>query len=393
MTDNEQNIVSCDVAVVGAGVSGVPAAVAAARAGANVVLLEQKSIIGGTMCAGLGFPICGLFKSDAENPPHLLKCGLAQELFQTILTEDAQAIERMGGVYVLRCSAKRFSTVYRDWLNDTPKVQLFTCISALEIEEERERITALTFQSARREVVRIEPNQVVDCTGSAAVVRATSAECIEPEKPALAGFALRIRNVTPDELLAVKVPYVLRRAFESGKLPAFSRFTVFTPDPPGPNCGGICKISVPPDTDIPKATRIAEEVFDTLRAAVPEFYDAELIETSPVVLQREGIRLKGECILTKDDVFKGRQFDDSVARGGWPMEYWDPEKGPQYAFTEGGRTYDIPLRALRSVNIRNLWAAGRSISADSAALASARVIGTAIATGEAAGLAAAKEAL
>ncbi len=392
MTDYEQNFFPCDIAVVGAGVSGVPAAVAAARAGAKVVLVEKRPVIGGTMCAGLGFPVCGLFESDTGKPPRLLNHGLAEELSQTVLAEDAQAVERMGRVYVLRCTAERFSAVYRDWLDDIPNVRLFTLISALKVEERSDRISAITFQSANGELVRAEPRTVIDCTGSAAVVQATSAECIEPKKPPLAGFALRIRNVVLDDLLPLKVPYTLQQVAEAEKLPPLSRFTVFTPGPPGSGCG-ICKISVPADTEGSAATRLAEKVFKVLCEALPEFCDAELIETSPAVLQREGIRIKGEYILTEDDVYTSRWFDDAAARGGWPMEYWDSEKGPQYRFAKEERGYDIPLRALRSVNIHNLWAAGRAISADSAALASVRVIGTAIATGEAAGLTAAKELL
>jgi len=380
----------CDVLIVGGGVSGVPAAVAAARAGAGVVLVEQGSEIGGTMCTGLGFPVCGLFENNTEKKPRLLNHGLSEEFFRAVLTEDPRAIEPQGNVYILRCSRERFRIIYRGWLDDAPDIQLLTRRSSMETEERNGRITAVRFHDADGKPVRIEPEEVIDCTGRAAVVQAVSAECIAPKKPPLAGFSLSVRHLSPGDLLHLKVPYILRQAAEDKTLPPFARFTVFTPGPTG-SASGTCKISIPDNMEFSDATRLAEKFFKMLCEALPEFYDAELVETSPAVLQREGIRLKGEVVLTEHDVHTGRRFDDAAARGGWPMEYWDSEKGPQYLFPEAGRTYDIPLRALRSVNIHNLWAAGRAISADSAALASARVIGTAIATGEAAGRAAAEK--
>jgi len=72
-----------DVVIVGAGVSGVPAAVAAARAGAKTLLLEESPRLGGTMVASLGFPLCGLFENDISKSPRLLNGGLSTELIPT----------------------------------------------------------------------------------------------------------------------------------------------------------------------------------------------------------------------------------------------------------------------------------------------------------------------
>ena len=78
---------SYDVVVVGAGASGVPAAVAVARCGARVLLLEQSTEPGGTMTAGLGFPVCGLFENDVAHPPRLLNGGLSGEFFAAVCKE------------------------------------------------------------------------------------------------------------------------------------------------------------------------------------------------------------------------------------------------------------------------------------------------------------------
>ncbi|MDH3981936.1 MAG: FAD-dependent oxidoreductase, partial [Kiritimatiellaceae bacterium] len=272
--------------------------------------------------------------------------------------------------------AERFEQIYRNWITAESNIQLFTQIEDVCVEESEGRIVSLGFQS-----LEINPGSVVDCTGSAAVVRNSSSQRIEPAEPALAGYMLRLSNVVSNDMLPIRVPHVLWKAVDAGHLPPVARYTVFDQD--------MLKVSATPDTD---AEQLAVEIVKVLKAKIPEFQGLEIAETSGAVLQREGIRMKGEVVLSADDVRSGRKFSDVVARGCWPMEFWDAERGVQYAYVEGDGSYDIPRRALKASNLSNLWTAGRSISADSMALSSARVVGTCIATGDAAGRAAAREA-
>ena len=106
---------------------------------------------------------------------------------------------------------------------------------------------------------------------------------------------------------------------------------------------------------------------------------------------RESRRATGVCELTKDDFLKGAAFDDGVASTSWPMELRERATGPRWQFPETPRAAQIPLRSLRHRDVENLWIAGRCISASHEAQASIRVIGTCLATGEAAGIAAAED--
>lgn len=384
------NSIKADVVVVGAGTSGVPAAIASARAGAKTILLEQRAQVGGTQCDGLGFPVCGLFECDTTRPPNLINQGLASELAERVTARNSQAVEAMGRVYVLRCRCRLFQSIYRSWIANESNLQLVSQASSLKVKEADGRISSIGFQFSEKKSIHIETGAVIDCTGSGAVIEASSAERITPTLPSLAGFSLRVCNVIEGDLLAIKVPYILRKAVEEGELPFCCCFTVFTPESDG---GGLCKLSLPPEFDLAAAVRLSNRVLEVLCRTLPEFRSAECVESSPLVMQREGVRLRGQVVLTKNDVLSGRRVDDAVARGSWPIERWGAEKGPQYDYIKSGFSYDIPLRALRSVNIENCWAAGRVLSADSDALASVRVIGTAIATGEAAGKAAAESVL
>ncbi len=82
---------------------------------------------------------------------------------------------------------------------------------------------------------------------------------------------------------------------------------------------------------------------------------------------------------------EGRRFADSIGRCAWPIEYWDPEKGVTLDYLPPKHFYEIPLRALKVAGMENLWAAGRCLSAEKLAQASARVAGTCWAMGDALG--------
>lgn len=376
-----------DVIVVGAGASGVPAAVAVARCGARVLLLEKSAAPGGTMIAGLGFPICGLFENDTSRPPRLLNGGLPEEFFAAVCQEDGDSVVAMGRVYVCRCSAGLYRHIFQKWMKNK-NLTFVNHVTAIQIESGKGRIETLRVRVSMGREQSISAKQVIDCTGQGAVIQSSGAAKSEPSVLPLAGLVLRLRNIAPDATLSVKVPYQLRKAVVEGLLPSWCSFTFFSY---GVLDGGegFCKFSPPATLTWEQAVEIAQGALAILQRHILAFHAAEIIEISPEILQREGVRLVGSYLLGEEDVRVGRRFDDEVALGCWPMEYWDPAQGPQYTFPEENRAYGIPVRCLRSVNVNNLWTAGRSISSTSGALSSARVIGTAMATGEASGKAAA----
>ena len=105
---------------------------------------------------------------------------------------------------------------------------------------------------------------------------------------------------------------------------------------------------------------------------------------------RDTRHLNCEYTLTEDDVVNAVKQPDSIACGAWPCEmHKELNAMAEYKYVKEDDWYNIPLRCLKVQNIRNLWAAGRTISADHTAFASIRVMGIGFATGHAAGVAAA----
>jgi len=377
-----------DVIIAGAGAGGVPAAVAAARRGAKTLLLEQSTEPGGTMAAGLGFPVCGLFENDTFRPPRLLNQGLSEEFFTAVCNETHDPAVAMGRVYVCRCSVTLFQRIFERWMENR-NLTFVTQVMDIKVESSAGKIEALRFRTNTGEEQTVFPEQVIDCTGQGSLLQESGAEIIEPSSLPLAGFAVKLAHIGADDLLSVKVPYTLRKAVAEGILPAWCGFTFFSPGAPD-SSEAFLKFSPPAELPAGQVAETVQHALAVLKKGLTAFQTLETVQTSPFVLQREGRRLKGRYVLGKEDVLTGRRFEDEAALGGWPMEYWDPEKGPQFTFAENSLSFGIPVRCLHSINVQNLWAAGRCLSATSEALSSMRVMGTAMATGEAAGKAAAE---
>jgi hypothetical protein len=145
-------------------------------------------------------------------------------------------------------------------------------------------------------------------------------------------------------------------------------------------------------------SEITREALKTQAAVVqflqsrPEFAQARVCNTGCVGV-RDGGRVRGEYCLSVDDVRRERKFEDAACRCSWPIEYWDPDAGVSLEYLPVSSWYEIPLRALKAKGLANVWIAGKCLSADPLAQASARVVGTCWAMGEAVGKEAANHGL
>jgi hypothetical protein len=178
----------------------------------------------------------------------------------------------------------------------------------------------------------------------------------------------------------------LRQAAEDGELPSGCRFTWL--DRGNRDDEVYVKLFVPLDPGDLEAAReraLAEQaaVFSFLKR-IDAFREATLALTGSLG-SRDGGQIVGEYTLTQRDVREARKFADAACKAVWPIEYWDPREGVSLEYLADGDYYEIPLRSLRAKGVRNLWAAGKNLSADAKAQASARVVGTCWAMGEAVG--------
>ncbi|MGP3683415.1 FAD-dependent oxidoreductase [Streptomyces sp. IBSNAI002] len=138
------------------------------------------------------------------------------------------------------------------------------------------------------------------------------------------------------------------------------------------------------------ARRQARSYLEALRSGLTGWQDAYLLSTGPQLGIRESRRIIAREPVLGPDVLTGRKRpEESIARCGWPIEDHAGPGVTRYEPIQDKGWYDIPYGALCSADRENLWAAGRLVGSDDDAFTSLRVMGTAFATGHAAGVAAA----
>ena len=344
-----------DIAVVGGGAAGIAAAVSAARAGRTTLLLDQRPAAGGTGGFSGLTTLCGLFDDEGG----FLNEGFASE-FATAIGESPAL--PMGKVWVLPYRPEKFRAVAARLLTATPNLQTRWNTPLTEAMVERNRIVSLN---------GIRVGAVVDCSGSAEVARLIGAECLATDATTQAPAVIfPLQNVTHELNSPAAVAQVLLPLARAGFPPL------------------NFQISLEANTVTVKFTGRADQVRDViafLQAQVPGFENCFTPLTEFTPAHRAGRMIIGQCLLTGADVLGARKFPDAVARGAWPIEQWSADGVARLKYLPPGAHYDIPARALRAAAVENLFMAGKTISADVDAIASARVMGCCLATGSAAG--------
>lgn len=386
-----------DVLVCGAGCAGTIAAIAAAREGASVILIEQFGFSGGYITGVVGASFDGFVD---------LRSGLP--VVGGIVSEFAE--EATGGGKDVMTRAFSPSNELRE-MKETPNKNKIR----FELEGFKRQADRLYRESGIRvlyytrvvDVIRngdriegvviankgglsiIKPKMVVDATGDAdAAAYAGAAFDINDEMQPMS-LHFRIANVKIDPNTRDQCSAALEAAHARGDLGLYG----------GPWIGRLeetevyvnaCRAAgsgIDPD-DLSRAEiqgRIdAKLMFDLWKEQVPAFRDSYFSSTGPIVGVRETRRIVGDTQLTAADIDEKRSQEDVIALGCWYRDR-HPKGKSGYHMHEVVRPYDIGYGTMLPRGIDNIIVAGRCHSADSAALASSRVTVTAMAMGEAAG--------
>ena len=396
---------TCDVLVIGGGAAGIAAATAAGHAGAKVVLLERYGFLGGLATTAQVGTICGLYLRDtASTEATPVAGGFSNEFasrLQHIGSTKPICVDR--GLWVLPYFPPDFARVADSFVAETKNVRLMLHATVAEARAENSCLAEVR-ALAWNEPLLVRSNAVVDCTGeatAAALAGAASENGATDQAPALV-FVLE--NVDPGlaQRGLLEVRRELRLAVQSGVLPTICERLSLIPGT-GANGRFAFKFSMLPAgpdlalwqqvTDWEREARtLLAPLTQFLTEKVPAFRNARFASVAPQLGVRSGRRLLGRARLTDDDVLQTRKFPAAIARGGWPMERWTAAPKPAMTYFAERDFYDIPLDCLRATELENVFVAGRCLSAETGAMTSARVIGTALATGWAAGTAAAFQA-
>jgi hypothetical protein len=398
-------ILTCDVLVIGGGAAGVAAAVAAGRAGAKVILLERYGFLGGLATTAQVGTICGLYLRDtagAEAVP--VAGGFASEFASRLqVAGNTKPLRVDCGLWVLPYFPPEFARVADAIVAESGNVQLILHATVADACAEDSRINQIR-ALAWNEPLNFVPKAVVDCTGEATAAALAGANSENGGADQVPALVFVLENVDPGlaERGLLEVRRDLRVAVQDGVLPAICERLSLVPGT-GANGRFAFKFSLfpaQPDgalwqqvTDWEREARaLLEPLARFLTQKVAAFRNARLASVAPQLGVRSGRRILGRARLADDDVLNARKSPLGIARGCWPMERWTRSPKPEMTYFAERDFYDIPFDCLRPMELENVFVAGRCLSAATGAMTSARVIGTALATGWAAGTAAAFQA-
>lgn len=398
-----------DVLVCGVGCAGLGAAIGAARMGASIMAIEQFGFAGGFMTAVMSTASDGLTDMTTGE---IVVGGIALEM-----------LGRLGKIELPLKSRKLFEPVTDQWTLDRhpSKIPVRTGpIEGFKLHADRmfsQSGVRVLYHTKLLDVITsdghidyvvignkdgitvVKPKVVVDCTGDADIGAWSDApfEMAKVVQPGSLHFtAGNVRNATTvDELYALiqKCGKVLEAAQAAGEIGVYAGPWI-APNGPGEVLFNAVRLSF--DSTSAMEASAAEirgredawTMFELWRERVPEFSESYFVASGATVGARESRRIVGEATLTADDVLNTHSQPDAIAKGSW---YLDLHPGDSSGYHEHVvvPAYDISYRTLLPQKVENLLVAGRCHSATREALASSRVNMTAMAMGQAAGVAAA----
>lgn len=387
---------SCDLFVAGGGLAGVCAAISAARHGAKVVLVQDRSRLGGNSSSEVKMHVVGA--NSHKSRPGWREGGLIEELR---LADAANNPQRCWELWDL---------LLYDKVVSEPNITLLLESSLYSAKTRAGRIEEVMVRCDKSEhLYRVRAKIFCDCTGDSRLALEAGAE-LRSGREARSEFGESLAPEKPDnETLGSSVLFTSR---------LYRRPMPFTPPKWARKVTkeqlrhrkinsweyGYWWIEWGGNLDtIRDNERIRFEllsivmgVWDYIKNS-GEFPDSAHWAMDWVGMmpgKRGSRRVLGDHILTQHDLLRGA-FDDAVAIGGWPMDDhppggFDRADLPPNTVLRTPEVFNIPLRTLYSRNIRNLMMAGRNISATHAAFTSTRVMATCAVIGQAVGTAAAR---
>ncbi|HXC50645.1 MAG TPA: FAD-dependent oxidoreductase [Candidatus Limnocylindrales bacterium] len=395
-----------DVAVIGAGSAGIAAALAAAGTGARVLLLERESHPGGNISQAFVHTICGLYHASAQRDAKFAHPGLPQALAGRLIASGAAgAVDWAGNAAFLAVDPEAFAreTANLCRRDERIDVRMQSELVAVELAAGPRECCSITFDDPDGRRVTAMAWTVVDTTGDAnAADRAgVRTERAGPEELQHASFIFRIDGVDTGDLTPMeraRTTAAVARAARTGRIaptassilvrPGLRRDCVFVTlnCPKSPN-----EAFDPLDRDTlgrmqAAAARDAAQVLEFLVAERGPFRGARVGAWPSRIGIRETRRIAGIERLEASDVLSGRRRDDEACVSTWPVELWDSHERMSFRHTAGPSSIALGCLVADHPGHR-LAMAGRCASASHEALGAIRVIGTAMAMGEAAGAA------
>lgn len=385
MKDIKRNL-NADVAVIGGGTAGVFAAIAAARTGADTVLIEKNSRPGGTVTeAGVNFP--GLF------------FAWGKQIIAGPMWEAIKRIEKLGGCRIpemtfapkhhwdqqIRVNPFIYAAVISEMLQEAGvRVYCDTMVASASDADDKAEILLCD----KTGLLYLKADIAIDTTGDANLVSMCgySVNKSTVQQPATLhnrmegydheGVSLEALEEAiaaadlPDYITARSLMYYLR----------VHKIDLHIPSENAETSEGRTKLEQ-------KALSLILKIYCLYRS-IPELKNLNIAMIAPETGVRETCRIVGETEISAEDYVAGRHYSDAICYAFYPVDL-HVEKGVENTFIKENVFPEIPFGALIPKGSRHILCAGRCISSDTYANSAIRVEAICMATGQAVGCAAA----
>ena len=375
-----------DVVVVGGGPAGIGAALAAARAGMKTLVVEKVGCLGGLWTAGLLNPLF-----DGRD-----KGGIVSEIISRL---EAQG--DWGGLWNISFNLEAMKYLLDVMTRDAGvNVLFYTLAAGTLMDGSSVRGVIIENKSGRGAVLA---RVVIDCTGDGDVAwhagceyefgrmsdnlpqpmsvmfKISGADYTQPDAEALYNLLLKHNEQAAVDAIPYNRPWLIPVPGEPATAVVMWTHIRGTD---GTNADDLTKSVIEGRRQVQTAMKLLRNVKDV-------FGGASLVETAQQIGVRETRRILGEYHMETDDLIRGATFEDGICRATFCVDIHSPDSKEQFC-SHQVKPYHIPYRCLVPLKADQLLVAGRCISGSHEAHASYRVTGNCVATGEAAGTAAAE---
>ena len=381
--------VSADICVLGAGISGVSAALEAAKLERKVVLVDGAPALGGQAIGSIIGTIIGLYTHGPH--PYQITHGIADDLINDLTTEGAlhRRVSVLTGTITFQYDEVRLGR----WIEQkVDKAGIHAVVGAI--------VTVVALKNRRVEYIelatrfgsiRIEANGYVDASGDATLSYEGGLDVREPDAPVYGSLNFLIEGYDTDAVKELVIKDVHERLAERGREYGLVRHDGFLMHFPGRDfmLANVTHFETPLDP-LQSARMVvegrgqADNVIRFLRAEYPKIFANARVRTygNPGIRQTRWIVSRRQ--LTLDDIRKGDRPADAAARCAWWVELHNAKDLVHWERFEPDHVYYIPLGCMLPSGADNIVTAGRCVDGDVAALSAIRVMGPCIAMGAAA---------
>lgn len=385
-------LIEADLAILGAGIAGVAAALEAAALGRKVVLIDGAQQLGGQSTGSLIGTFCGFYGNGPQ--PCRVVYGAASRMLDDLRKAGATQPRHGRNTLILMYREQALARWIEDAVLAADTIKPLLGSTLLGVRRQGNRIAGLDI-ATRFGAISVQAKGYLDASGDAALSHAAGFACREPDSPIMGSLMFSIEGIDEAAALALDRWQVQARLAEVGPRYGLVRRDGFVFAISGEGAFGgqalvnMTHVETPLDAEGQARAQIAgrqqaDRVLDFLKGEYGAVFGRARVRHYGLLGIRQTRWIVGRESLTVQQVREGHRHRDAILRCSWPIELHDRADDAHWEVFGDDHMHYLPFGAMLPAEAENLLAAGRCVDGDAAALSSVRVMGPCFAMGSAA---------